>query len=250
MRSRLGVDPDRHSATMVGIFFIVATVLYLIGGFVYGPSVGESDYLQNAYPDRSAVRLGVLLEFVCVLAIPLIAMYAYPVLKRVNEPLAVAYVGFRTLEVVFLIAIEAKLLSLIDVSENHLAAGAADAGRFEAAGDAIQFDIEGNFVLYLLIFNFAAMIFYSMLFTSGLVPRFLSIWGFASAAWMVVGVVFGIFDRFTGTLAEVVFAAPLAFNEMALAAWLILRGFDTSGIAPNTAADADRPAAPVGHRLG
>ena len=237
MKLNVGFERDRHNATMVGIFFIIATVLYLIGGAVYGPVTGDSDYLQNAYPDRGLLTLGVFLEFVCVLAIPLIAMYAYPILKRVSEPLAVAYVGFRTLEVVFLIAIEAKLLSLVDLSEDYLAAEESEGAQFQAAGDAIQADIDASFVLYLMIFNFAAMIFYSMLFRSRLVPRGLSIWGFLSAAWMVIGVVIGtIFDTFTGSMWEVVLAAPLAINELVLAGWLILKGFNTSRVTPNSTA--------------
>lgn len=66
MRSRTEQGEDRRIATIVGVLFVVATVLYLVGGAVYGPSLGSSDYLESAYPDRATVRLGVLLEFVCV----------------------------------------------------------------------------------------------------------------------------------------------------------------------------------------
>lgn len=224
-------DPDRHTATMVGIFFIIATVLYLIGGAIYGPATDSSDYLLKAFPDRNTIRVGIVLEFVCVLAIPMIAYFAFPVLKRVSEPLALAYVGLRTLEIVFLIAIEAKFLSLIDVSENFLAADGATSSRFQAVGDTIQSDIDATFLLYLFVFNVGALIFYSLLFRSMLVPRVLSIWGFVSAAWMLGGTVFVMFGSFDGSLAEAVLAGPLAVNEMALAAWLILKGFDRSALA-------------------
>jgi hypothetical protein len=40
-----------------------------------------------------------------------------------------------------------------------------------------------------------------------------------------------MFGSFDGSLAEAVWAGPLAVNEMALAAWLILKGFDRSALA-------------------
>ncbi len=238
MSSREGVGPDRRTAAIVGVLFIIATVLFLIGGAVYEPTLGSPDYLESAYPDRGTVTLGVLLEFACVLAILLIGVFLFPVLKKHNEALALAYVGFRALEAVFLIEIEAKLLSLIDVSQDYLSSSEVAAPRFQAVGDAIQFEIDWAFSLYVLVFAVGALILYSLLHSSRLVPRFVSAWGFAAAAWMLVGTVLVMFDTFAGSsasLVEIVFATPIAVNEMVLALWLIIKGFDR----PAASAKAD-----------
>ena len=111
MSSETQVDADRRSAVVVGVLFIIALVLYLVGSLVYGPATGSDDFLERAYPDRGLVTLGVLIEFLAVLAIPLIGIFMFPVLKRFNEALALAYVGFRTLEAMFLLVIEGKVLA-------------------------------------------------------------------------------------------------------------------------------------------
>ncbi len=225
------VGPDRRTAVIVGVLFFIALVPFLIGGALYGPSTGSSDFLASAYPDRGAVTLGILLEFVAVLAIPLIGVFMFPVLRRYNEALALAYVGFRSLEALLLIAIEAKLLSLIDLSNAHLNTAGTDASQLQAIGDALLSEKDQVFALYVLVFGVGALIFYGMLYGSRLVPRWLSGWGFASAAWMMVGNLLSMFDAFSGSsdaFLEVIFVIPIPLNEIALALWLIFKGFDRS----------------------
>ena len=73
-----------------------------------------------------------------------------------------------------------------------------------------------------------ALIFYAVLYRTRLVPRWLSIWGFAAAAWMLAGTVLIMLDVFSGTSdsVEAIFVIPVPLGELALALWLILKGFD------------------------
>ncbi len=153
----------------------------------------------------------------------------FPVLRRFNEALALAYVGFRLLEAVFLITIEGKILSLIDLSQDHQAADATNGPELQAIGDSLLAESEGIFELYVLVFTIGALIFYAMLHRTRLVPRWLSIWGFVAAAWMLAGTVLITFDTFSGTsdsMVQAVFVIPIPLNELALALWLIVKGFD------------------------
>lgn len=243
-------DQSRRTAVSVGALFLVALVPFMIGGSIYGPATGSSDFLTDAYPNRAAVTLGILIEFVAVLAIPLIAVFVFPVLKRVHEALALAYVGFRALEALLLIAIEAKVLSLIDLSDSHVNNADSDAGQLQAVGDSILAETDAVFSLYVLVFAVGAMIFYGLMYRSALIPRWLSGWGFASAAWMLIGVVLIMFEAFTGTsegVVEAVFVLPLPLNEITLALWLIVKGFnDVPRITVAEPTDLSADAAPIG----
>lgn len=229
MRTQSEANPDRQTAVIVGALFIIALVLYLAGSAIYGPATDSEHFLERAYSDRTRVRLGVLVEFVAVLAIPLIGFFMFPVLKRFNEALALAYVGFRALEAVFLITIEAKVLTLIDLSEDHQAAEVAAAPGRQTVGDSLLAEKDGIFVLYVLVFAVGALIFYAMLNRTRLVPQWLSIWGLTSSAWMLAGTVLVMLDTFSGpssSTIEAIFVIPLPLNELALALWLIIKGFD------------------------
>jgi hypothetical protein len=114
----------------VGVLFIIATAFLFIGEAFYKPILSSPDYLDNAYPNRITVIIGILLEFICVLAMPLIPVFLFPILKKHNEALALGYVGFRFLEAVLYIGLEINKLSLINVSQDYLGKGGMDASYF------------------------------------------------------------------------------------------------------------------------
>ncbi|WP_287585572.1 DUF4386 domain-containing protein [Candidatus Borrarchaeum sp.] len=227
------MNSDRQIAIIVGILFIIATVMLFIGGVFYNPILSSPDYLDNAYPNRTIVIIGILLEFTIVPAILLIPVFLFPILKKHNEALALGYVGFRFLEAVLIIVIESFRLSLINVSQDYLNGGGMDASYFQNIGNAIQAMSDWTFSLYVIVFALGALILYFVLFTSELIPRIISAWGFIAAALMLIGTVIIMVGMFAG-ISEVelnlIFAMPIAVQEMVLAAWLILKGFNPSAI--------------------
>jgi len=227
------MNSDRQTAIIVGVLFIIATVMLFVGGAVYNPILGSPDYLDNAYPNRTIVIIGILLEFIIAPAMLLIPVFLFPILKKHNEALALGYVGFRFLEAVLIIIDESLKLSLINVSQNYLNSGGMDALYFQNIGNAIQAVSSWIFSLYVLVFALGALIFYFVLYESELVPRIISAWGFIAAALMLLGTVLIMVGMFAG-ISEVglnlIFAMPIAAQEMVLAAWLILKGFNSSAL--------------------
>ena len=79
----------------------------------------------------------------------------------------------------------------------------------------------------------SALVFYSVLYRYGLVPRWLAGLGLAAALLYlptVVLAIFGVVGREGTTTNLIALAIPFAVHEMVLAAWLIVRGFDTAGL--------------------
>ena len=224
---------NRKTAITVGVLFIIATVFLFIGEAFYDPILSSPDYLDIAYPNRIIVIIGILLEFSCVIAIPLIPVFLFPILREHYEALALGYVVFRLLEAVLFIMVEINKLSLINVSQGYLNKGGMDASYFQNVGSTIQSWNDWSFSLYVVVFTLGALMFYSVLYKSKLVPRFISAWGFIAAALLLTGMVLIMVEAFTGIAElglELVFALPIAVNEMVLAIWLIVKGFNSSTI--------------------
>lgn len=235
------MNGSRRTAIVVGVLFIIATAFLFIGEAFYSPILDNADYLTNAYPNRRRISVGILIEFFCVLSIPLIAIFMYPILKRDSEPLALAYVAFRSLEAALFVVGEAKLLSLIDLSERYLDAG-NDAQNLQAIGDQTKSEFDGIFPLYVLVFTFGALILYTLLYRTNLVPRFLSIWGFLATLLLLAGAILSTLDTFpesSASTVELFFAPPIAVNEMVLALWLIFKGFNRESISAYETANTD-----------
>jgi len=155
----------------------------------------------------------------------------FPILKKVNEGLALAYVGFRTLECVILIVVAMSLLSLLTLSQEYVKVGASDATSFEAQGAVLLAQTEWSNVPADIVFGLGCLMFYYLLYQSKLVPRPLSAWGFIGGTLMLVSAPLGAFGviSFLDT-PSVLLNLPIAVLEMVLAVWLIVKGFNPSAI--------------------
>lgn len=223
-------EAHRKNAVMVGILFIIATAFLFVGGSFYGPVLDTPNYLEAAYPNRISAIIGMLIEFSCILAIPLIPVFAYPVLRKHSETLALAYVVFRLFEAVLFVLVDITKLALIKVSQLYLAAESSAVAMIESIGAIIQGWNEWAWVFYVLIFGFGALIFYFALYQSKLLPRWISIWGLIAIVMMMTSAFLAMFavelpDAIFGLL-----VIPIAVQEMVMAVWLIVKGFNRDAI--------------------
>ncbi|KTG14806.1 hypothetical protein AUR66_03015 [Haloferax profundi] len=225
------------------MLFILGTVSGIVSGvFVepyLTPTTNAAQYLTSISEGGMQVMVGAFLVFTMGISLALIPVFMYPVLKRYNEPLAIAYLVFRgALEFVMYLALMGVLLTILAVSRDSVFAdtttGAFDSILVLVAGYEVVY-----YVLLTLVFAIGALIFYFALYRTELVPRWLAGWGLLAAllwlSWGVAGV-FGLFDP-AATLrigislpTESVFALPIALQEMVMAVWLIVRGFNQSVI--------------------
>jgi len=131
------------------------------------------------------------------------------------------YVVFRgALETVLYIVFAFGWLLLIALSTEP---DAAPLAGFVRVTHAVMWD-----QLVAIPFALGALMFYVLLFQSRLVPRWLSTWGLVGAALYLVPPLGSMFGLSLGVL-----MAPLALQEMVMAAWLIAKGFN-----PRAAASA------------
>ncbi len=222
----------RKYAVIVGVLFIIATAFLYIGEAFYKPILSSPEYLEIAYPKRTIVVIGILLEFACVLAIPLIPLFTYPILKQHSLPLALGYVVFRLFEAVFFVNSEISKLSLVSISQGYLNGGDSRP-FFQNMGGAIQSELLWTWSMYVLIFAIGALMFNSALYRAKLVPRLISAGGVLAAALILVGTVLGMLEVSAGVM-DFVFYLPIAVQEMVFAFWLIFKGFNSSVMASRT----------------
>jgi len=137
-KRRYKMDSHKKTAIIVGVLFIFAIVMLFIGEAFYKPILDSPDYLDNAYPNKIVVIIGILLEFTGVPAVVLISVFLFPILKKHNETLAIGYVGFRVLEGGILSVAYISKLSLVNLSQDYLNKGGVDASYFQYIGSSMQ----------------------------------------------------------------------------------------------------------------
>ena len=111
------------AAITAGTLYITGTVAGIASRAVTAPVRGESDVLAAAANHAGAVRTGALLVLLMGLALAFIPVVLFPVLRKVNEALALGYVVVRgAIETVCYVGSAIVLLLLVPTAET-VAAG-------------------------------------------------------------------------------------------------------------------------------
>lgn len=216
----------RSTETTTGVLFIIATLFGAIS-LAFSGSLTSPDYLVEIYQSRTQVALGIFFVVIMTVAIFAIPIVLAPILRPFGEVFTVAYIVLRSLESVAYVLLIIGRLMLISLSQEFVVSESPVQASFELLGGLLQ-DLETQIgTVITIFFGLGALVFYQLLWTSRLLPRWLSGWGFVGAVLTCVAAILGVFDVLSENL--LVFAAlwvPILINELVLAGWLILKGFD------------------------
>ena len=171
--------------------------------------------------------IGVLLFLTLAASAVDITIAMFPILKKTNESLALGYIAARMFEAIFVIFGAINLVGILALSHEFVNATAPVVSYFETSGALLLEAFAWSGHLLDIPFVLSALILNYMLYKSKLVPKWLSGWGFIGA---VVYIVYIFSLLFLPLDVFLIFAAPLGIQEMALAAWLIIKGFNSSAI--------------------
>lgn len=219
----------RRTAAIVGVLFIIGTLAGFASGFFTKSSLQAPDLLASVAANANQVTVGALLILTMGLALALVPVLMYPILKRQNQPLAMGYVVFRgALETATYIITAVCILLLVPLSR-AAAAGGAVSTALQAVGTALIDPAATNNVT-VLFFIPGALMFYSMLYRSRLIPRWISGWGIAAALpYLAAGLLVTLGVVRSGS--ETVLYMPMLVQEMVMAVWLIVKGFSPAALA-------------------
>jgi hypothetical protein len=220
------MDNNKKIARTVGVLFIIGTAAGILSAFVIPPILNAPDYLVKFSENKNMVILGVLLVLTMGISLSMMSVVLFPVLKKYNEALALGAVIFRgALELVSYLGIAISWLLLLALSQEYVSAGTPVVSNFHLLGNmlmSLAFYI-GSTGLGAVFFSIGAIIIYYVFYRTKLIPAWLSLWGFFGAILYLVSpilIMLGFQMEFL--------QYPLAVQEMIMAAWLIVKGFNSS----------------------
>jgi hypothetical protein len=83
--------------------------------------------------------------------------------------------------------------------------------------------------------SLGALMFNYLLYQSKLIPRFISVWGLIGATLFLAAGLLGMFGLDPFSMISIFLVLPHALQEMVLAVWLMVKGFNPSAIASGSA---------------
>ncbi len=211
------MNTERNTARIAGILFLVALTASLTGGSMLESVLGSND-LQIAISSRRGLFLtGIILEVTNAIAVAGIGILLFPVLKIQNDQVAIGYISLRMLEMVCCLSAAVVALLVFSVVEKSISLDIIDF-LLESRGQINRFFTP-------LFFSLGALILYSFLYRTKLLPRFISVWGLIGVACIVALNILNGKNNIGMLL-----ALPIISNEIFLGIWLITKDINQNNL--------------------
>jgi hypothetical protein len=228
----------RMNAVMTGVLYFLGTVFGVLGVVIGGevlssltvskPLAGV-DMLSLVAANSS--RLTGAAFFTIMMGISLVAMtvFLYPILRKDSKELAMGMVLFRgALEGTFYFLSTLGFLTLVALGNEYIATG-ADSAALQSMGNVLYQFQDRLAAVGPIFFLIGATCLYLSFYRTRLIPRWLSGWGFIAVVTSMAAALLNFFhmDSGFGFYLEMVMFP----QELAMAVWLIVKGFNPSVIA-------------------
>jgi len=195
-------------------FFLTAPLFgspgYMVNGAIYSQQIGFAVLVGLAMSGLSVALATILL----------------PIFRDHNLPLALWLVVLAGVGLAVAVLENIGMLSLVSYSEAYAVATAADREFLEAGRIIVASTRNWAHYLNLIFSGCFLLALYSSLYLSKLVPRLISGFGCFAVLLQLTSVSLPLFGQ------DVIFPmmAPLALSQIALAGWLIVKGFNKPSV--------------------
>jgi hypothetical protein len=226
------MNTNRDIAIIVGVLYILAAITAIIGFALYQPILCDPEYIIKGSTNETRVIWGAFNELILAFSVIGISVMMFPIVNKENESIAIGYVSFRLLEAAIIITGIISLLSIVTLSQMFGTAKASDTSSYLTAGKLLVSVHNRTFLLGPnLALGPSTLLMSYFLFESKLVPRFISVLGFAGGSLIFTYAVLVMFSVFLQvSVWGAILAFPVFAYEMSLAVWLLVKGFNSSSV--------------------
>jgi hypothetical protein len=235
---RAPMDSIRKTALVAGILFLISFISSIPAVFLLDPVLTNPNYIASAGADTQ-VTFGAMLDLVNAIAAIGTAVALFSVVKRQHEGLALGFVMSRMFEAAVIVTGVVSILAVVTLRQAGAAGG--DAASLVPVGRALVAVRDWTFLLGPGTAGVNALLLGTLMYRSGLVPRFIPAMGLIGAPIYLssqIGIIFGI--NHVETLWSAVGLVPIFFWELFLGLRMTFKGFNRS--APILAGTADASA--------
>lgn len=215
----------RGNARAGGLFYLLTFAASIPALVMLGPILQNVDYITSAGHDTQ-VAWACFLDFVNALAGIGSAVAVYPIVKRVNSSAALGFVMSRMLEAAIIMIGVVALLGVVTMRQDF-SGSTANASSLNAVGQALVAVRDWTFLfgpVFMACFN--AVLFGTLLYRSGLVPRIIPMLGLIGAPLLFTSGILTVLGHNTVTSGWSVLAtAPVAAWELSVGCYMTFKGF-------------------------
>lgn len=222
---------DRKIAAIVGVLYIIGTAAGVASVVLSTPILEGPDFLVKMAANETQFVVAAVMVLLMGLALAMVPVMLFSILKEHNQVLALGYVVFRgALETMTYIAMVIMWLFLL-IAAREYAAGGPESLYFQTLGSMFKEGNDSIATITGIVFCLGALMLYFVFCQARLVPRWISVWGFI-AIILNLATGFLILFRLQSAFSTInlIMNFPIFLQEMVMAVWLIVKGFNPSPV--------------------
>jgi Domain of unknown function (DUF4386) len=196
----------------------------LVYGVLTAPLFGAPDFLATAAAHSQQIGLSVLLGLVTGALFVAIAITAFPIFCQYSQALAFWFMALAVVALAVTAVEHAGMMSMVSLSEAYARAGPAERDQLRALRVVVTSARNWTHYLGRIADGSALLVLYAVLYRFALVPRALAAFGLLAVMLQLTTLAGPLFGR----PVVVPMLAPLGVSQLALALWLIIKGFRTA----------------------
>jgi hypothetical protein len=212
----------RTAGRVAGMLILVQGIGgYLVNFGLIAPATAPPGFLLNAAPHALRVGMTALLGIFTGTFAAAIAITVWPIFKKHSERMALTFLALAIAALTLSVVENGRLMSMLSLSQAYAASGATDPAAFEGLRGVVAAARNWAHFTHLIIGGSTFFVLYATCFRFALIPRALAGFGMVAAASQMTSVSLPLLGG------HVIFAmlAPAGIANLALALWLLTRGF-------------------------
>jgi hypothetical protein len=216
------MNTDKKSPRLLGAAFLFQAVTSLISGLILRQAliVPENiiESMNNIANKPWLMRANIIGDVITAIGIIFLEAILFVTLRKQNEIIALGALGFYVLEAALLAASKIAAFSLLRISQEYITAG--HPANLQMIGNLAFESMNYGYKLVMLPFCIGAILFYYLLYKSGIIPRALSFWGLVTVSVALIATLFAI----SGYEVPFFVYLPYAPFEFAVGIWILVKG--------------------------
>jgi hypothetical protein len=217
------MNTNDKTSRILGVAFLLQFITSVSSGLFLQPAwlvpgnIHETMLKIAANP--SLMKTNILVDMLTALGVVFLGAMLFVTLRKQDEKIAMVGLGFYILEGALLAASKIATFSLLRMSQEYASAGQPEYLQTLANLALESMDFVG-FTLHMLAFSLGAILFYYLLYKSGLVPRVLSLWGLITILPLLIATLLAMFDYQVSQFV----AFPYFPFEFVIGVWILVKG--------------------------
>ncbi len=231
MATKEKMNTYRTTARVVGVLYLAGFVVGIVGEMLIQSILSAPNHLATVSANSAMLAIGAVLWLMAVAGDAAHGVLMFPVLKPHNERIAVGYLGFRIIDAVFIAVMVLFLLLQIPLGSEYLKAATSDTSYLQTLSTVSVQASQYAYAIGMSMLGLAGLMLCYTLYRAKLVPRFVAVWGLIGYAIIACGMMSEIMGSGLGLASSI----PGGLWEVFIGVWLIIKGFNSSAIASESA---------------